>query len=125
MANRFSGKLGGVPYDNKFIFSEIGYNFLPLEISAAFALIQLKKFPKFLALRRRHFAAMFKFAQKHSKYFDLPKQTPYTKTAWLAFPLVIKGGAPFTRLEIVTFLENRGHPDPAGVYRQHFKTTGF
>ncbi|TSC71439.1 MAG: Uncharacterized protein G01um101448_1178, partial [Parcubacteria group bacterium Gr01-1014_48] len=45
--NRFKEKLSGIPYDNKFIFSEIGYNFLPLEISAAFALEQLKKLPQF------------------------------------------------------------------------------
>ncbi|MDR3642622.1 MAG: aminotransferase class I/II-fold pyridoxal phosphate-dependent enzyme [Candidatus Doudnabacteria bacterium] len=107
LANRFQGKIDGTPYDNKFIFSEIGYNFLPLEISAAFALVQLKKYPKFLALRQKYFAEMYKFIEKkHQKYFLLPKQTPNTKTAWLAFPLIIKPGAPFTRLDIVTFLEN-------------------
>jgi len=26
---RFSSKLGGIPYDAKFIFDAIGYNFLP------------------------------------------------------------------------------------------------
>jgi CDP-6-deoxy-D-xylo-4-hexulose-3-dehydrase len=107
LSNRFGGKVGGIPYDNKFIFSEIGYNFLPLEISSAFGLVQLKKFPKFLALRRKNFELMRKFAYKHTKYFLLPKQTPNTETAWLAFPLIIKDNAPFTRLELVTFLEKK------------------
>lgn len=108
LANRFQRKIDGIPYDNKFIFSEIGYNFLPLEISGAFALVQLKKYPKFLALRQKYFAEMYKFiAAKYQKYFLLPKQTPNTKTAWLAFPLIIKPGAPFSRLDIVTFLENK------------------
>ena len=49
---------------------------------------------------------MYKFALKYTKYFHLPKQTPNTQTAWLAFPLIIKDSAPFTRLELVTFLEN-------------------
>ena len=40
---RFSKKVDGIPYDGKYIFSELGYNFLPSEISAAFALEQLKK----------------------------------------------------------------------------------
>ena len=106
LKNRFHGKIGGVPYDNKFIFSEVGYNFLPLEISSAFALVQLKKFPKHLAMRRKNFELMYKFAQKYSKYFWLPKQTPNTQTAWLAFPLIIKESAPFTRMELVTFFEN-------------------
>lgn len=106
LTNRFRSKLNGIPYDNKFIFSEIGYNFLPLEISSAFGLVQLKKFSKFLSVRRKNFALMHKFAQKYTKYFYLPKQTPHTETAWLAFPLIIKDGAPFTRLDIITFLEN-------------------
>lgn len=106
LENRFQSKLDGISYDNKFIFSEVGYNFLPLEISSAFGLAQLKKFPKFLKLRRKNFELMYKFAHKHAKYFYLPKQTPNTKTAWLAFPLIIKENAPFTRLELVTFLEN-------------------
>lgn len=107
LENRFRGQLDGIPYDNKFIFSEVGYNFLPLELSAAFALVQLKRFPKFIATRRKNFSQLYKFFQKYSKYFILPHQTPGSVTAWLAFPLIIKEGAPFTRLELVTFLEKQ------------------
>ena len=35
-------KIDGIQYDVKYIFSEMGYNFIPSEISAAFALEQLK-----------------------------------------------------------------------------------
>jgi CDP-4-dehydro-6-deoxyglucose reductase, E1 len=105
--NRFNGKLGGIPYDNKFIFSEIGYNLLPLEISSAFALEQFKKLPGFLKKRKDNFASLMKFfgTPEMEKYFILPSQTKDTETAWLAFPLIIKPKAPFTRLQIVTFLE--------------------
>ncbi|MFA5997320.1 MAG: aminotransferase class I/II-fold pyridoxal phosphate-dependent enzyme [Candidatus Paceibacterota bacterium] len=103
--NRFSGKIGNIPYDNKFIFSQIGYNFLPLELSAAFALEQLKRLPGFITKRKEHFADLLSFFEKRDKYFILPKQTTNTETVWLAFPLIIKPGAPFTRLELVTFLE--------------------
>ncbi len=105
MKNRFSSKLNGIPYDNKFIFSEIGYNFLPLEISSAFALEQVKKLPKFLTLRKKNFADLYDFFTQYENYFMLPRQTPKTETVWLAFPLIIKPTAGFTRLEIVTFLE--------------------
>ena len=106
IANRFNTELAGIPYDNKFIFSEIGYNFLPLELSAAFALVQLGKFPKNEEARRTNFADMYEHAKKNwTKYFDLPEQTPDTETVWLAFPLIIKEGAPFTRLELVSYLE--------------------
>jgi len=105
LKNRFKSKLSGIPYDNKFIFSEIGYNFLPLEISSAFALEQLKKFPKFAKLRNKYFKELYKFFGKYEKYFILPKTAPRTKTVWLAFPAIIRQAAPFTRLELVTFLE--------------------
>lgn len=107
LKNRFRTNISGIPYDNKFIFGQIGYNFLPLELSAAFALVQLKKFPKFAKARTKHFNDLYAFFKKrYTKYFDLASQTPHTKTVWLAFPLIIKKNAPFTRLELVTFLEN-------------------
>ncbi len=105
LKNRFNFKLGGIPYDNKFIFSEVGYNFLPLEISSAFALAQMKRLPGFLEKRRRNFENLTRYTAKKDKYFILPTQTPDTETAWLAFPVIIKPKSPFTRLEIVTFLE--------------------
>ena len=40
---RFSAKIDGLDYDDKYIFDDIAYNFLPSEISAAFALVQINK----------------------------------------------------------------------------------
>lgn len=105
MENRFGNDLGGIPYDNKFIFSEIGYNFLPLEISSAFALVQLEKYPKFAQIRSKNFENLRQFFQGFARFFTLTEQTPRTETVWLAFPLIINEGAPFSRLELVTFLE--------------------
>lgn len=106
LENRFKQKLNGIPYDNKFIFSEIGYNFLPLEISSAFALAQFKRLPGFLKQREENFSNLMKFMKEKENFFILPTQTPKTETAWLAFPVIIRPKAPFTRLEIITFLED-------------------
>lgn len=103
--NRFGNEISGIPYDNKFIFSEVGYNLLPLELSSAFALVQLKRFPKFKKARQDNFNNLYKFFMKYDKYFTLSEQTKDTETVWLAFPLIIKEDAPFDRLELVTFLE--------------------
>lgn len=105
LANRFKETLDGIPYDNKFIFSEIGYNFLPLELSAAFALEQLKKFPRFAQIRQANFVNLCQFFQNFSEFFILPEQTPEAETVWLALPLIIQPTAPFGRLALVTFLE--------------------
>jgi CDP-6-deoxy-D-xylo-4-hexulose-3-dehydrase len=105
LENRFTVELEDVPYDNKFIFSEIGYNLLPLELSAAFALEQLKRLPQFTKTRNHHFQELLKYFAQHEKYFILPQQTPETNTNWLAFPVVIRDDAPFTRKELATYLE--------------------
>ena len=43
-------------YDNLFIFDEVGWNFEPSELSAAFGLVQLDKLEDNLARRQRNFA---------------------------------------------------------------------
>ena len=52
---RFNVKVSGIDYDAKYIFSDLGYNFLPSEISAAFAIEQLKKLKKNIIIRRKNF----------------------------------------------------------------------
>lgn len=104
---RFNRKVDGIPYDGKFIFSEVGYNFQTTEIAAAFGLEQLKKFKTFFALRKRNFEYLFNFFKNYEQWFILPKINPNAGTAWLAFPLVVRDSAPFSRRELVRFLEAR------------------
>jgi len=105
--DRFGIKLNDIPYDSKFIFEEMGYNFLPTEISAAFGLVQLKKLKRFTTIRQTNFNSLYEFFSK-IKFFKLPRQLSEVKTSWLAFPLTISENAPFTRLEIVKYLEMNG-----------------
>ena len=104
LEERFSTELDKIPYDSKFIFEEIGYNFLPTEISAAFGLVQLKKLKKFSEIRQENFDNLYSFFS-NSKFFKVPKQLPQVKTSWLAFPLTITSNAPFSRMELVKYLE--------------------
>lgn len=105
IAKRFKVKLGKIPYDAKFVFSEIGYNFLAPEITAAFANAQLDKLPRFRKRRVHNFSHLLRFFEKYEKFFVLPKQRNDVDTQWLAFPLTIRKEASFSRLDIVTFLE--------------------
>lgn len=102
---RFSYELDGQPHDSKFIFEMAGYNFLPSEMGAAFGLAQLSKLKTFTATRLRNFTELLQFYQQYEDYFILPKQSPEVTTSWLAFPLTIKEGAPFTRMEVMKYLE--------------------
>ena len=105
---RFNVKVDGVPYDGKYIFSDLGYNFLPSEISAAFALVQLKKLKKNINAREKNFSILKKFFKKNSQVFDLPEQDINLKTAWLAYPVILKKNIKFERKELQIFLEKNG-----------------
>lgn len=102
---RFKGVLGGEPYDAKFIFSEVGYNFQVTEISGAFGLEQLKRYSQFAKQRKKNFKTLMNFFKQYESLFILPVQDKLANTAWLAFPLTIRAEAPFTRLEITKHLE--------------------
>ena len=102
---RFRTKLGTIPYDAKYFFQEMGYNFLPNEMGSAFGNIQLKKLPEFRKIREKNFSELRKFFKKYEKFFILPEQNRNVRTQWLAFPLTIKRSAPFSRIEIVKYLE--------------------
>jgi CDP-6-deoxy-D-xylo-4-hexulose-3-dehydrase len=105
ITQRFKKELDNIPYDSKFIFDEIGYNFLPNEIGAAFGNAQLEKLPHFRKTREKNFKNLYNFFSNYENFFTLPVQDPRVQTQWLAFPLTIKESAPFSRLEIVTYLE--------------------
>ena len=102
---RFNIKISGIDYDAKYIFSDLGYNFLPSEISAAFALEQLKKLKKNIVTRNKNFEYLKNFFSKYSEYFKLPEQYNGVKTPWLAFPLVVKKNPIFTRKKLQIFFE--------------------
>ena len=108
LKHRFSKKVDGIPYDGKYIFSELGFNFLPSEISAAFALEQLKKLKKNISIREKNFKRIFNFFKKLSNLFDLPIQDPKVKTGWLAYPVIIKKNSKIKRRDMQIYLEKKG-----------------
>ena len=105
---RFSIKVDGIPYDGKYIFHDIGYNFLPSEISAAFALEQLKKLPKNIKDRVSNFEKLRTFFSKHSDLFELPNQIKGLITPWLAYPVIIRSKSNINRQKLQIFLEKKG-----------------
>ncbi len=105
--NRFKISLDGIRYDNKFVFSELGYQMEPSEISAAFALEQLKKININTKKRILNFKKHIKFFSKYGEFFITPQQNPNSITAWLAFPILIQENKYFSRTELQIFLEKR------------------
>jgi len=104
----FWEELDGVHYDNQFIFDELGWNFEPSELGAAFGLEQLKKVPTNFARRLRSFAMYSEFFQQHEDRFQLPRQTEELETAWLCYPLTIRADAGFSRAQLQEFIDGEG-----------------
>lgn len=105
---RFNKKVDGIPYDGKYIFSALGYNFLPSEISAAFALQQLKKLKKNIQIRIKNFNYLKDFFSKKKEFFYLPNETAKVKTGWLAYPLILRDSLKFNRKDLQIYLEKKG-----------------
>jgi CDP-6-deoxy-D-xylo-4-hexulose-3-dehydrase len=105
--NRFNLNLDGIDYDAKFVFEEVGYNLEGNEVGAAFGLAQLKNLKMNILTRQNNFLRQCKFFSKYSEYFSNPTQLEGCDTAWLAFPILIKESAPFTRKQFQIFLEER------------------
>ena len=91
-------------YDEKYLFTELGYNFIPSEISAAFGLEQLKKLKKFSKLRNRNFYFLYDFFSKYDDYFLLPKINQKVKNIWLAFPFMVRNNK-INRNDLQIYLE--------------------
>jgi CDP-6-deoxy-D-xylo-4-hexulose-3-dehydrase len=105
--NRFNVKLDGIDYDAKFVFEKIGYNLEGNEVGAAFGLAQLEKLNNNIKIRQKNFIRQFDFFLKYPDYFINPTETSNCHTAWLAYPLLIKKEAPFSRKEFQIYLEKQ------------------
>ena len=102
---RFGVKISNIDYDGKYIFSELGYNFLPSELSAAFAIEQIKKLRNNIKIRNKNFEYLKNFFSNYKDLFELPEQYIGVKTPWLAFPLVLKKNNFFERKNMQIFFE--------------------
>lgn len=104
---RFGWKLGDLPfgYDHKYIYSQIGYNMKLTDFQAAIGVAQLQKLPKFIRKRKENFQSLYTFFKSYESLFILPAREKYADPCWFGFMLVIRDGAPFSRLQMVTYLE--------------------
>jgi CDP-4-dehydro-6-deoxyglucose reductase, E1 len=95
----------GEIFDHKYVYDEIGYNLKPIEVQSAMGLHQLEKLDEIHSLRRRNYQLLFDIYSKHEEFFHLPRAQEGSDPSWFAFPLTIRKGAPFTRTDIVDYLE--------------------
>lgn len=108
-SKRFKWKLGDLPegYDHKYTYSHIGYNLKPLDIQAAIGVQQLGKLPQFIERRRHNWARLYQGIAPFEEFLELPQATAGAEPSWFGFLLLVRPEAPFTRDDIVRYIE--GH----------------
>ena len=98
MSERFNHMVDDIPYDHKFLYSVLGYNFKSSEMNAAFGLVQLERFKTFEQIRRANVERYIENL-KDIKEILLPDDS--IKPNWLAIPLQTE-----KRYELLNFLED-------------------
>lgn len=107
--HRYSWKLGDLPagYDHKYIYSHIGYNLKMTDIQAACGLAQLKKLDGFIKKRKKNFELLEKKLNKFNQFLSFAKAEADSEPSWFGFPITIKPEAPFTRTDLLKFLNQQ------------------
>jgi CDP-6-deoxy-D-xylo-4-hexulose-3-dehydrase len=106
---RFDWQLGQLPagYDHKYVYSHAGYNLKITDMQAAIGLAQLGRIDGFVAARRANFARLTELMQPLAEFFILPEASPGSVPSWFGFPLTLRESAPFDRVELLRFLDQR------------------
>ena len=94
-------------YDDKFIFSEIGYNLKTTDLQASLGLIQLDKLDKFAKIRESNFKYLHEKLSRFSQFFILPQAETGNDPSWFGFLVTLKPNCPFSRKEIVDHLHQK------------------
>jgi len=104
---RFKWELGNLPkgYDHKYIYSHIGYNLKVTDLQAAVGVAQMDKLPRFTDARKENHTFFLDTFKKYKEYFILPKKEDSADPSWFGFIITLKKDAPFTRNQIVQYLE--------------------
>lgn len=105
---RFDQQAGALPYgyDHKYIFSHVGYNLKTTDLQAGLGLSQLRKLSEFVEARRRNWRRLREGLDGLPGLL-LPEPTPDSDPSWFGFVITIAPDAPFSRREMVRYLESR------------------
>lgn len=108
--NRFNMKLGNLPfgYDHKYTYSHIGFNLKITDWQAALGVSQLKKLPAYLEKRTQNAAYLTKNLADLQDYLILPRADERVKPSWFGYLISVKDTAPFTKQQLVEYLEQNG-----------------
>jgi CDP-6-deoxy-D-xylo-4-hexulose-3-dehydrase len=97
--DRFGPLADGTPYDLIFVFDDLGYNFEPSEIMAAYGLVQLEKLGEFNRRRQQNFAKLDEAMAAFDDRVVRPRTTDGAETTWMRYPFLLDDGVDRTAVQ--------------------------
>lgn len=94
--------------DIRFVFERIGYSCKMNEIEAAVGLGSLEIFGQILEKRRKNLLGMIDKFKKFSPYVTTIEESAHEKIGPHGFSMILQEDAPFSRNQLVHFLETNG-----------------
>jgi len=98
-ADRFGPLADGTPYDLLFVFDDMGYNFEPSEIMAAYGLVQMDKLDGFNARRQEAANAIDQAMAKHEEKVMRPIFVDGVESTWMRYPFMLAEGIDRTAVQ--------------------------
>ena len=110
------------PIDERFLFVNLGYNLRPMELQGAFGLHQVAKLEPFIKVRRDNVDFWNAGLRRHARWLRAcpGRDTNGSRSVWFGYPITVRPEAPFSRDELVRFLESKRietRPIMAGNFR--------
>jgi CDP-4-dehydro-6-deoxyglucose reductase, E1 len=97
--DRFGPLADGTPYDLLFVFDDMGYNFEPSEIMAAYGLVQMDKLDGFNKRRQEAAAALDQAMTKHDDKVARPHFVDGVESTWMRYPFALADGIDRTAVQ--------------------------
>ena len=92
--------------DPRFLFVHAGYNLRPMEIQAAFGLVQLRRLEEFNEARRRNAQRLIAALSHLEGDLEFIAEAEGGRSTWFGFPVMVKDAQ--TRVALSGHLEERG-----------------
>jgi CDP-6-deoxy-D-xylo-4-hexulose-3-dehydrase len=97
--DRFGPLADGTPYDLLFVFDDMGYNFEPSEIMAAYGLVQMTRLDGFNARRQAAARAIDDAMKRHEGKVQRPRFIDGVESTWMRYPFMLAEGIDRTRVQ--------------------------
>ena len=119
---RNKAPVAGPSIDERYLFVNLGYNLRPTELQGAFGIHQVPRLERFIQIRRENAEYWNGALRKYSEWLRLSpgREGQGSRSVWFGYPITVRPSAPFSREDLVRFLEAQGietRPIMAGNFR--------